>query len=385
MKSWQNGVEMDRLRELTAPFTKSFRAHSYGAFGMVKERDVATAISKHQLIWHGSPGHGVDAAAIARVVTSRSTQHDFAKRRIRLAPGDVYVSALAGTCDGMARILTELDRRAGGRAIWIELHEERTDAVALLEHAGWRWAATKVSAGSDIKGMYLRRAEPGARVDPYSVADGPGLQMLASRFLSEATIRRVQAEIAGVTIWEQHYSSYNKRSSWTALALRGFDPNDPGFIIKPSEMSKQWRAENLRRITASCGTTSLGRHLPQLMSIVDALPGIKERVRLMKLAGGNGELSRHADITDRDAGTRNGEIARLHLPLTTSPDCVFSTWDQRGERHRQHFDAGQLFYLDVRKPHSVVNPGEQDRVHLVVDCVVGEHLRRWIATGRYDA
>src|SRR5204863_8036626 len=100
-----------------------------------------------------------------------------------------------------------------------------------------------------------------------------------------------------------------------------------------------------------------------------------ERVRFMQLRP-TGALSRHADITDRDAGTADGKIARLHLPITTSPACVFHAWTARGDLLERHLEADRLHYLDTRKPHAVENADPMVwRKHLVIDAVADARLR----------
>jgi hypothetical protein len=98
----------------------------------------------------------------------------------------------------------------------------------------------------------------------------------------------------------------------------------------------------------------------------------------MRLRAGGGELTRHADITDRQAGVRDGRIIRLHIPIVTNPQVLFSAWTARGERLDVRFPVGALCYLDQRKPHTAINPGSTDRIHLVVDAFAHEELRALI-------
>jgi hypothetical protein len=115
---------------------------------------------------------------------------------------------------------------------------------------------------------------------------------------------------------------------------------------------------------------------PATRAVVNRLPGAKDRVRFMRLAPGGGELSRHADITDREAGTKNGAIVRLHIPIITSPLVEFSSWDHRGKHTVMAMQERGLYYLDQRKPHAVANRDEKvERIHLVVDTVANDELR----------
>ena len=40
--------------------------------------------------------------------------------------------------------------------------------------------------------------------------------------------------------------------------------------------------------------------------------------------------------------------------------------------------VGELWYLDMRKPHTAVNFGEEDRYHLIVDVRSDERLQGWL-------
>lgn len=192
----------------------------------------------------------------------------------------------------------------------------------------------------------------------------------------------MKRELSAFGKWSQHYSDYNKRDSWSAFALRGFDAEDPSFIIKPEEMSKRWKKENPERLEASCCETIAARSFPETMKLVDRIPAKKERVRMMRLAPKIGELGRHADITDRNAGTSDGKIARLHIPIVTDERCKFRTWSETGKESVSQVPVGSLWYLDVRKPHSVVNPSPKERIHLVVDVVCNEEIRKMIEASK---
>src|SRR4029453_4960179 len=130
----------------------------------------------------------------------------------------------------------------------------------LAEAAGLAWLTTKIRAGSEIRGIYLRARsaealrgrQAGCRL-PIAAADRPSILYLDPSGLTEPERRAILDEIRAYEItqpWQQHYSSYNKRKTWTAFALHGYDAEDPGFIIKPAEMSREWKAEHPGRLGA---------------------------------------------------------------------------------------------------------------------------------------
>lgn len=79
-------------------------------------------------------------------------------------------------------------------------------------------------------------------------------------------------------------------------------------------------------------------------------------------------------MTDPDAGLGFGQLARIHLPLRTNHGVRFSSWLPDGSRCGLHMTAGRAWYLDTRKPHTAANLGATERIHLVIDTVVGEEL-----------
>lgn len=383
--AWAKGHPLDLLREIAKPFAEQFKPHIYGAFGLPKEAEIAAAIEAKEAIWTREGGKSVQASALFRLFRDRGSAHsDFAGRKAQLAAGDLFIRAIAGTDLARQHLVTVLDHSAHPPAIWIEdLVESPRSALWLA--MGFERIMTKIAASSDIRGLW-HMGDPEGRLPPaLDRADRPSLARLDRGFVPageiEAALEEISAYVAAnAGAWAQHYSSYNKRQSWTALAIRGFDPADPGFIIKPAEMSRKWRADHPERLQAECGDTIAAPAFPRIRAIAARLPGRPQRIRLMRLASGGGELTRHADIVDPEAGTADGLTCRLHIPLQSPPECRFLSWDLDGQKLAEHFPAGQLFYLDTRKPHAVINPGDRDRIHIVIDQFSSPELRRMIAS-----
>lgn len=381
--AWAKGFDMAFLKEVAALFRQEFKPHTYGAFGVPNERDVADAMAADKLMWTKGQAYGIAGAAIIGVAQRPSSHEDFAGRRATIQAGDVFIKAMAGTREGMGRLLAAIDDRAARPTIWWEAHVESKRVEAMAADWPFERVMTKIAASSGLKGLYLLERGPGCnrRPAPLDPADVPGVKLLRAAFLTPADLDAIRAELHDFGhAWTDHYSSYNKRHSWSAFALSGFDAGDPGFIIKPAEMSRAWKEANAPRLSASCGPTLATQHFPHTWTILGrcGLTSEVERVRFMRLSAG-GELTRHADITDPDAGTAPGKLARLHVPIRTSPGCVFRAWRLDGVEERVHMEEGSLVYLDTRKPHAVINPGEAERVHLVIDAGVDDELRRLIA------
>jgi hypothetical protein len=375
LADWQRGYPLEQLQAFAAPFKARHKALVFGAFGLTKERDVAEYLARGRAIWTGNPPEAIALFSIAKVA---SEQHDFAQRQFKVQPGSVSVKAFAASTPAAgAKLLSALRERSKGAPIWLEIFEEdQTARAALTAAGGFNYVTTKILAGSEIKGLYFTGAPPLPQLEP---ADEATLLVVDPEFLAPAEHAAIKAEIAQFSnLWAQHYSSYNKRKSWEAFALRGYD-DEPGFIIKPAEMAKSWKEENAARLADKPRATKAAEHFPATLQFCTRLVPLEQadRIRFMRLRSKGGELTRHADITDREAGTADGAIARMHIPIITSSAVRFRGWTARGDRLETAFPERALCYLDQRKPHAVTNSDPTlDRVHLVVDCIASAALRR---------
>jgi quercetin dioxygenase-like cupin family protein len=99
--------------------------------------------------------------------------------------------------------------------------------------------------------------------------------------------------------------------------------------------------------------------------VLDAFPGKRNRVRLMRLKAG-ARILRHSDPIH----TVSRELTRIHVPVVTSPDIVFLVNDTVIPLR-----AGEAWHIDVRFPHQVENRSDRDRVHLVIDLISNAALQ----------
>lgn len=93
--------------------------------------------------------------------------------------------------------------------------------------------------------------------------------------------------------------------------------------------------------------------------------------RLLRLGPGS-KIHPHRDY-DLDGPEAD---RRLHIPLVSSDEVDFML-----QTHRVPMRAGELWFLDLARPHSVDNWGTAARVHLVLDCRPGDWLDRQIQAG----
>lgn len=391
MKDWQHGIPLEQLKEFGAIFKAAHGPHVYGAFGLVKERDIAEAISEGRFFVRPN------AAAIYKRLKVTSQQETYHESKITIPEGDGVISAFAcaNPSDG-AMLLADLVAKlreseaapagslfasAGAQpAVWLEIFEEDYTAKTLATEAGFKYVDSKVMAGSEIKGVYVLGRNVQAFKD---AAEFQTLAVLQPYFLSEEDIAAIEQELAAYgDKWAQHYSTYNKGKSWTAFALQGYDANDPSFIIQPNEMARKWKAENPARLEATSVPTIAAQHFPKTLAIAARIPNAGfDRIRFMRLAPGGGELARHADLCP-EAGVKDGRLARIHIPIVTNPDVLFTQWNSRGGEVLRKFPRGAMCYIDQRQPHKAVNGGTVDRVHFVLDTKCTPALRQLIAEGK---
>jgi aspartyl/asparaginyl beta-hydroxylase len=101
-------------------------------------------------------------------------------------------------------------------------------------------------------------------------------------------------------------------------------------------------------------------------AVLDSFACPLQAVRLMRLTAGS-IIKEHAD---HDLCFEQGSV-RIHVPIATNEGVIFEL-----NRRRVILEAGSCWYLRLSDPHSVVNRGDTDRVHMVIDATVNE----WVDT-----
>ncbi len=103
---------------------------------------------------------------------------------------------------------------------------------------------------------------------------------------------------------------------------------------------------------------------PYLSGMLAEFPAPLLAVRLMAL----GPAARVKVHRDGKCGLPWG-LVRLHVPVITNPLALVDIDEQP-----YHWDAGQLWFGDFNRPHSVRNDGTEARIHLVLDALVTREL-----------
>ena len=170
-------------------------------------------------------------------------------------------------------------------------------------------------------------------------------------------------------------TKYTKGNDWTAISLYGYGPKitdilKPGVLKSSVNIDEQLQWTNLHEATP----------LNPVFKILENLPCKYERVRFMKLEAGK-VIGKHSDKIDKDLGFDDGQIIRIHVPIRTNDDVVFSLFESSRAKvaHEYRLKTGHYYYTDVTRPHAVRNMSDVDRIHLVVDCYANDSLRTLIA------
>ena len=170
-------------------------------------------------------------------------------------------------------------------------------------------------------------------------------------------------------------TKYTKGNDWTAISLYGYGSKITD-ILKPGVLKSSVNIDEQLQWTSLHEATPLN----PVFKILENLPCKYERVRFMKLEAGK-VIGKHSDKIDKDLGFDDGQIIRIHVPIRTNADVVFSLFESPRAKvaHEYNLKTGHYYYTDVTKPHAVRNMSEVARIHLVVDCYANDSLRTLIA------
>ena len=154
--------------------------------------------------------------------------------------------------------------------------------------------------------------------------------------------------------WTEHFVRQNYDGDWSVIPLRGkAGATHPVMMIYSDPSCTDFEDTPM---LAAC---------PYFRQVLDTFQAPLGAVRLMRLTPGS-IIKEHNDM---DLSFEGGTV-RIHVPVVTNADVEFYL-----NRSRIVLDTGSAWYLRLSDPHSVVNRGTTDRVHLVIDAEVN----RWVA------
>jgi hypothetical protein len=160
--------------------------------------------------------------------------------------------------------------------------------------------------------------------------------------------------------WTAHFVPQHYAGEWSVLPLRApAGATHPILQIAANPRTAAWVPT---RWLDSC---------PYFQEVLGAFECDIQGARLMRLSPGS-LIKEHRD---ERLAAEWGE-ARLHIPVVTGAGVDF-----RLNGVRVVMDPGETWYLRLSDPHSVVNNGPVDRVHLVIDAVINPWLSALLRRG----
>ena len=375
MKDWQCGIELDDLLEQEKIWAR-YNKVCLSPFLEQKKHRIASAIEREDYVC------GLEWAVQSRLLKVKSTINMYTAYDIPIATmekGDRVVDKIVfNQPEAIIDVL-----RSYTEDTFLFIHEEVGVDRFVAKQAGYKKLGIKINTFGDIQGVYFKEFQPsvfGEREFPEQNMMLPveKLVLIKTNIPDVSNICDIIAQRLEVMDYEftNHYSNYNKDKSWSAISLRGYTP-DWAFITKPAEMGKKWRWDN-KDTEFKLQDTDIRKMFPEVEDILRWLPGRPHRIRFMNLAPGGGELQRHTDQVDPDAGVTDYKLMRFHFPIVTNKDVIFNQWDWHAELVEAHMKVGECWYLDVRKPHRAINGGTEMRTHLVVDIEANDNVRALI-------
>ncbi len=163
--------------------------------------------------------------------------------------------------------------------------------------------------------------------------------------------------------WVPHFNTGYYEGDWSGIALRSVGGAESQLYPDPS---------------AKFADTPVLAECPNIQNVLASFDCALESVRLLKL--GPGSIIR--EHTDLNLSFEDGTL-RVHIPLATNEKVDFYV-----NNEKLVMNPGEAWYINFNLPHRVVNGGETDRIHLVLDCVVNEWLSAVIppeARRQYDS
>ncbi|MCU1289152.1 MAG: Aspartyl/asparaginyl beta-hydroxylase [Acidobacteria bacterium] len=152
--------------------------------------------------------------------------------------------------------------------------------------------------------------------------------------------------------WIPHFNKHYYEGDWSGIAFRAAKGAAVSLYPDPVAENGYVDTENLARCS-------------YISEVLSAFKCELESARFLRLGAG-ASIREHRDY---QLGYEDG-VVRIHIPVQTNRNVKFVLDGQSVD-----MKEGEAWYLNFNLKHSVVNSGETDRVHLVVDCVLNDWLR----------
>jgi hypothetical protein len=382
MKAWQHGFELELLKDYEKVFA-TYNSFSDSPFSKVKKNDIASALKNGQFN-NTSIITPVGVKNMCYICQTVSRDSDIVLYKgVKIGTkrkGDVVYSAIATDASDI-NTANFPNIFSKSEDTWVYTWSDDRNLNQYLQKYKFKKIGSKITTFGEIKYIWFRDKEKDLETSsPASQREFPVLpkyETVTVKCVSKNNAIRnlslfIQEKVKDFdNLFQNHYSNYNKGNSWSAFSLRGYK-SDPTFMTKPIEMNDKWKEEHKDEVFEMQDTTLMEK-FPEVYDMLFCTFGYQieyHRIRLMKLKGGEGELTRHTDQVDPDQGLAVGKLARFHFPIITNDQVKFTVWDLENKPNTVNMKVGECWVLDVRKPHAAINGGRDDRIHLVVDLIV---------------
>lgn len=167
-------------------------------------------------------------------------------------------------------------------------------------------------------------------------------------------VERLRAEVEALPadVWSRHPSEHEGNTAARLITVGGAQNDRVGGEMRPTPALLA--SPYLQQVLASFGT-------------------VWSRSRLMRITAG-GSVPRHSDMNYHWY-----HRVRVHVPVVTRPEVRFHCGDEN-----VHMAAGEAWIFDNWRPHQVLNPASEARIHLVADTTGTSAFWRMISQGQAD-
>ncbi|MBK8608718.1 MAG: aspartyl/asparaginyl beta-hydroxylase domain-containing protein [Chitinophagaceae bacterium] len=179
------------------------------------------------------------------------------------------------------------------------------------------------------------------------------IKYLQLPFFFDAGLLQQEVDALSALSWLPHYQVKHYEGEWTAIPLRSIDGKTDDIIISPVQNSHY-------------KDTVFLQNSPYLKQVLQTFPCQLQAVRLLKLNAGSC-IKEHRDA---ELNFESGEI-RLHIPVLTHGEVDFFL-----DKERLDLKEGECWYMNFNLPHAINNKSNINRVHLVIDAVVNDWVKK---------
>lgn len=176
-------------------------------------------------------------------------------------------------------------------------------------------------------------------------------------FVFDSQLLKIDLQKFAFDEWTPHFNKHYYEGDWSGIAFRA--PKGAAVQLYPDPAA-----------TTGYENTEMLSRCPYVAETLAAFKCELESARFLRLGAGS-NIREHRDYR---LGYEDG-VVRVHIPVQTNPKVEFYLDGQKID-----MNEGEAWYLNFNLKHRVVNGGETDRVHLVVDCVLNDWLRAFFTS-----